>query len=157
MDVTYIKVFVDYLDAIEPLGDAERGRLFTALLEYARTGEAPQLGGNERFIFPMMRAQIDRDEREQNRKKGKNHWNWKGGITPQNQRLRSSAQYAAWRKVIFQRDRYTCKLCGQHGGKLNAHHLKKWSEYPELRFEAGNGITLCETCHKMQHKRRAGQ
>ena len=60
-DMTYIKVFVDYLDAIEPLGDAERGRLFTALLQYARTGEAPQLGGNERFIFPMMRAQLDRD------------------------------------------------------------------------------------------------
>ena len=60
-DVTYIKLFVDYLDAIEPLGDAERGRLFTSLLEYARTGEAPQLGGNERFLFPMMRAQIDRD------------------------------------------------------------------------------------------------
>lgn len=61
MDVTYIKLFVDYLDAIEPLGDAERGRLFTALLQYAGTGEAPQLSGNERFIFPMMRAQIDRD------------------------------------------------------------------------------------------------
>ena len=60
-DMTYIKLFVDYLDAIEPLGDAERGRLFTSLLEYARTGEAPQLGGNERFLFPMMRAQIDRD------------------------------------------------------------------------------------------------
>lgn len=59
--MTYIKLFVDYLDAIEPLGDAERGRLFTSLLEYARTGEAPQLGGNERFLFPMMRAQIDRD------------------------------------------------------------------------------------------------
>ena len=60
-EVTYIKIFVDYLDAIEPLGDAERGRLFTSLLTYARTGEAPQLGGNERFLFPMMRAQIDRD------------------------------------------------------------------------------------------------
>ena len=60
-DVTYIKLFVDYLDAIEPLGDAERGRLFTSLLEYARSGEAPQLNGNERFLFPMMRAQIDRD------------------------------------------------------------------------------------------------
>ena len=58
----YIKLFLDYLDAVEPLGDAERGRLFTALLQYARTGEAPQLGGNERFLFPMMRAQIDRDE-----------------------------------------------------------------------------------------------
>lgn len=60
--MTFIKLFVDYLDAIEPLGDAERGRLFTALLEYTRTGEAPQLCGNERFLFPMMRAQIDRDE-----------------------------------------------------------------------------------------------
>ena len=60
-EITYIKVFVDYLDAIEPLGDAERGRLFTSLLTYARSGEVPQLNGNERFLFPMMRAQIDRD------------------------------------------------------------------------------------------------
>lgn len=51
-DMTYIKLFIDYLDAIEPLGDAERGRLFTSLLVYARTGEAPQLGGNERFFIP---------------------------------------------------------------------------------------------------------
>lgn len=60
-DPVYIKFFLDYLDALEPLSDAERGRLFTALLEYGRTGEAPRLTGNERFIFPMMRAQIDRD------------------------------------------------------------------------------------------------
>lgn len=60
-ELTYIKLFVDYLYAIEPLGDAERGRLFTSLLEYARSGEAEHLSGNERFIFPMMRAQIDRD------------------------------------------------------------------------------------------------
>lgn len=60
----YIRLFLDYLEAIEPLGDAERGRLFTALMQYARTGEAPQLSGNERFLFPMMRAQIDRDSAE---------------------------------------------------------------------------------------------
>lgn len=60
-DPVYIKLFLDYLDALEPLSDAERGRLFTALLEYGRTGEAPHLTGNERFLFPMMRAQIDRD------------------------------------------------------------------------------------------------
>lgn len=59
--ITYIKVFTDYLEAIEFLGDAERGRLFTALLTYAKTGAVPQLGGNERFVFPIMRAQIDRD------------------------------------------------------------------------------------------------
>lgn len=59
--MTYIKLFIDYLEAIEPLGDAERGRLFTALLQYAKTGEAPQLSGSERFVFPMMRMQVDRD------------------------------------------------------------------------------------------------
>lgn len=57
----YIKLFLDYLDAVDALSDVERGRLFTALLKYGRTGEAPQLTGNERFIFPLMKAQIDRD------------------------------------------------------------------------------------------------
>jgi len=61
MEVTYIKVFIDLLDAMEPFGDAERGRLFTAMLEYAKTGEVPQLGGNERYLFPMIKAQLDRD------------------------------------------------------------------------------------------------
>lgn len=61
MELTFVKVFVDFLDALEPLGDAERGRLFTAMLEYARTGTTSQLSGNERFLFPMVRAQIDRD------------------------------------------------------------------------------------------------
>ncbi|MDE7220879.1 MAG: hypothetical protein K2O45_14885, partial [Oscillospiraceae bacterium] len=61
MALTYIKIFVDCLDAIEPLDDGERGRLFTALLQYARTGEATGLQGNERFLFPMLRAQLDRE------------------------------------------------------------------------------------------------
>ncbi|MBD5149749.1 MAG: hypothetical protein HDT18_05135 [Oscillibacter sp.] len=61
MALTYIKIFVDSLDAIEPLDDGERGRLFTALLRYARTGEVTGLQGNERILFPMLRAQLDRD------------------------------------------------------------------------------------------------
>lgn len=60
----HIKLFFDDLDAMELLGDAEKGRLFTALLVYGKSGEAPQLSGNERFLFPMMRAQIDRDSAE---------------------------------------------------------------------------------------------
>lgn len=57
----YICLYHSYLDAIQALGDAERGRLLTAMLEYSITGVAPQLGGNERFIFPLVKAQIDRD------------------------------------------------------------------------------------------------
>lgn len=57
----YICLYHSYLDAIQALGDAERGRLLTAMLEYSVTGAAGHLGGNERFIFPMIKAQIDRD------------------------------------------------------------------------------------------------
>lgn len=150
-DMTYIKLFIDYLDAIEPLGDAERGRLFTSLLVYARTGEAPQLGGNERFLFPMMRAQIDRDRPKY--RSGENHPNWKGGITPQNQRERGSQKYAAWRKAVFSRDKYTCQVCGKRGGELNAHHLMPWAKNKECRFSVENGVTLCKDCHMDAHKR----
>ena len=155
MELKYLKVFVDYLDAIEPLSDAERGRLFTALLEYGRTGVAPQLGGNERFLFPMMKAQIDREKSKvtSKDKSGANHWNWKGGITPKNQKERNSQEARSWRKAVFERDEYTCQLCGQIGGKLNAHHIKPWATYKLLRYEISNGVTLCESCHRAEHRR----
>ena len=57
----YFCAYHSFLKSIEPLNYAERGRLFTACLEYSMTGEVPELGGNERFLFPMMKEQIDRD------------------------------------------------------------------------------------------------
>lgn len=87
---TYIQLYLSYLDAIEPLGDAERGRLFTACLLYSKTGAVPDLGGNERFIFPMMRAQIDRDNEAYEEKCRKNSNNRKGSSTDDNDRQRPS-------------------------------------------------------------------
>ena len=57
----YFQAYHSILEAMEQLDDAERGRLFTALLIYSETGEAPELTGNERFVFPALRGQIDRD------------------------------------------------------------------------------------------------
>lgn len=62
MALESFNAYHSYLTAIEPLNDAERGRLFTALLTYSSTGEAPDLRGNERFVFPQMKWQIDRDK-----------------------------------------------------------------------------------------------
>lgn len=62
--LTYFKLFFDSEELLEPLDDAERGRLFSALLRYARTGEVPALSGGERYIFPVFRQQLDRDRAE---------------------------------------------------------------------------------------------
>ena len=61
MAIEYFCCYHSYLEAMEELNDAEKGRLFTACLMYSMTGEAQQLKGNERFVFPAFRAQIDRD------------------------------------------------------------------------------------------------
>lgn len=74
--------------------------------------------------------------------------NWKGGITPLHRAIRTSRKYKDWRKSIFQRDNYTCVLCGQRGGRLEADHIKEFSRYPELIFDLSNGRTLCYECHK---------
>lgn len=81
-------------------------------------------------------------------KRGENNSNWKGGITPENQKIRHSLEYTLWRTAVFTRDNYACIWCGQIGGKLNADHIKPFALYPELRFSIDNGRTLCEDCHK---------
>ena len=57
----YLKIFTDFTRSIEPLDDAERGRLFSAMLAYAESGEIPDLPGNERFLWPTARLHIDRE------------------------------------------------------------------------------------------------
>ena len=71
----YIKAYYDWLDVMEALSDGERGRLITAVLMYARDGVSPSLSGAERYVFPAIRSQIDRDKKSyeesvENGKKG---------------------------------------------------------------------------------------
>lgn len=84
--------------------------------------------------------------------KGKNHTgannpNWREGITPVNAKIRNSIEYRLWREAVFERDNWTCRWCGQRGGKLVADHIKPFALFPELRFAIDNGRTLCYRCH----------
>nr|DAI47217.1 MAG TPA: NinG recombination protein [Caudoviricetes sp.] len=60
-----------------------------------------------------------------------------------------------WQKrrlQILQRDNFTCQICGSTEKTLHVHHLcyrkdaKIW-DYPDNTL-----ITLCEDCHRMEHK-----
>lgn len=79
---------------------------------------------------------------------GPGHPRWRGGSLPEGQRPRKTPRYKAWRAAVYDRDDFTCQDCGRRGGRLHAHHIKAWAEFPELRFEVENGQTLCVECHK---------
>lgn len=65
---------------------------------------------------------------------------------------RRTSKYVNWRTSVFERDKYTCRICGQKGGELNAHHIKPFKKYKSKRYDIANGITLCKECHKKIHK-----
>jgi len=86
--------------------------------------------------------------------KGEKHWNWKNGISTRDNKIRCSLEYTIWRNEVYKRDGWTCRLCGKRlkKGNIVAHHLKLFSDFPELRFSITNGITLCRSCHTKIHK-----
>lgn len=62
--------------------------------------------------------------------------------------------YRLWRDQIFKRDGYKCKMgnndCVTY---IEAHHILSWGEYPELRYQLTNGITLCRFHHPKGRKK----
>ncbi len=85
---------------------------------------------------------------------------WMGKPTPPWERnskdYRRTALYQGWRKTVFERDNYTCQDCKQHGGNLEAHHIKTVVKHPDLCHVVDNGITLCKKCHKNRHRKKVG-
>lgn len=91
---------------------------------------------------------------------GSNNWRWKGGKIPENTLERSRMSMRNWSFQVKKRDNFTCQKCGDKNyvGRgssvvLHAHHLKSFAKHPHLRLDLKNGITLCHSCHKEQHKK----
>ena len=90
-------------------------------------------------------------------KTGKDNPNWDGGKSPERQSKYARSAWKDLAKSILKRDNYQCRKCNTPHTtkrKLVVHHINKWSQYPELRFNVENLITLCEKCHRKIHSRR---
>jgi len=84
--------------------------------------------------------------------RGSNHYNWNGGT--QREKHNGDWRYKEWRSAVFQRDNWTCQTCHKRSKSgepiiLEAHHIKSWAGYIDLRYEINNGVTLCKDCHKL--------
>lgn len=81
---------------------------------------------------------------------GENHPNWIKDRTQIKQYWteRNNPEYKQWRQSVYLRDGFKCKINNEDcSGKLEAHHILRWNEYPELRYDTNNGITLCHSHH----------
>ena len=61
MAMEYVPIFFDWVEVTGELNDQEKGRLIDAIVLYAQGGEwQERIKGNEKYLFPAFRRQIDR-------------------------------------------------------------------------------------------------
>lgn len=80
---------------------------------------------------------------------------WVGKTAPWDRKTsdyRRTKQYRVWRTSVLKRDNHSCRHCGRKE-KLQAHHIKSFAKYVKQRYQRSNGLTLCEKCHRAEHKR----
>jgi len=110
-------------------------------------------------IYGKEGAIIERQKRSDAQKgrimpMGENAFNWRGGVSSENNKVRSSKKYRDFIREAMERDNFTCQRCNKRGGDLEVHHWKLFKSYPKLRFDFNNVSTLCEDCHKIVDKYR---
>lgn len=138
----------------------DRAWLYDQYTTQHRTAEqiAAQCGATKRVILYHLDklgiAARDNSASQIGRQAGERNAAWKGGTTPERQRLYKAGHWRELVKQIYLRDSYTCQRCGgaKRGDRgLHAHHLRPWADAPDLRFDPANLVTLCRPCHEWVH------
>lgn len=96
-------------------------------------------------------AAISRALKGRPKARGEQNPRWKGGKIDRRAQM-ERFEYKAWRTAVIKRDGGTCVLCSAKRS-LSVHHIHRWIEHPELRYEPQNGVTLCKRCHESTYGR----
>lgn len=132
-----------YLDVHKSIGDIakECGVGLSTVLKFMRKFNIPAREQGE-------------TKRLNGKQRGANNPAWKGGVTPERQRLYRTNEWRELVRGVFRRDGFCCARCGQTKMgkvKLHAHHIYPFADYPEHRFDPDNLVTLCSECHTWVH------
>ena len=61
---------------------------------------------------------------------------------------RGGQLHREWSKQVKGRDGWKCRIANDDcEGRIVAHHVLTWRDYPELRYVLNNGLALCERHH----------
>jgi len=117
----------------------------------ARKGRSNGRLGKKHSVETRIRiSQITRERTH----RGKQCHSYKDGKHAERMGQRYTPEYKRWRFDVYSRDNFTCQSCGDdRGGNLQAHHIKPFADYPDLRFEVSNSVTLCKKCHNHLHRK----
>lgn len=64
--------------------------------------------------------------------------------------FRGSSIWKKKRNEIIMRDGFKCAIC-QCTKNLQVHHIYSLDNYPNMKLENNNLITLCDICHHKAH------
>lgn len=78
----YVKLWLSYESYFEPYSDVEVGRLVRAMMKYKSSREDAEFNGNERYVWPAIRRDIDEANEAQEKRAETNRKNGENGGRP---------------------------------------------------------------------------
>lgn len=150
---------VSHLDWTGKSHTAEaRQKISDSNKQRAANGNHPLLGFkfSKESKLKMRESHLGKIVSEETKKKlseaksGEKHWNWKEDRSKlsKNEKKHLCGHYKQWMLEVKNRDNWKCQLENSEcHGKLEAHHILNWLDYPQLRYHLNNGITLCHVHH----------
>ena len=151
---TFLRVYFDQEKAWETLSDAERGRLLLAALKYAAREEPPDLPGNERYQWPQIQVQIDKERQaylnkvtqcsEAGKKSAEQRANYQHPLTTVNDRQRPLIKEQEQKQEQEQEQRKEKKAKADAFAEFagdNADLLKALQEFKTMRSQIKKPLT----------------
>ena len=75
-------------------------------------------------------------------------WKHDRTLLAKSEKKHLDGNYREWMFAVKRRDSWKCRIGNSNCfGRLEAHHILNWIEFPELRYLLTNGITLCHAHH----------
>jgi hypothetical protein len=96
---------------------------------------------------------IETIEKRVSKIRGKHRSDWSGLKNSTDRHIdMNSVKYKEWRFKCLKRDNFTCQISGNKKDDKQVHHINNYADFPELRYEVDNGITMTKKIHIEFHK-----